>query len=162
MALVPFRVTGPSAAQDMEERLLQVGPCSLLLQQRPQASGNTAHLLGQQQQQQQQQHGGSTTHQQQRPDLSNVGLVLWQSGLLLADFLLLRMPHGAAGTAEAAGAAAAGAGSSAMHSWAGVRVLELGCGGGTTGMFLAKAGAQVGRRQPEALVHCVCVCGACS
>ena len=66
--------------------------------------------------------------QQHQPDLSNVGLVLWQSGYVLSDFLLLRS-QAAPGN---------------MSSWAGVRVLELGCGGGTVGMFLALAGAQVG------------------
>lgn len=133
MALVPFKVNGPAAGQDLEERLLQVGPVSLLLRQRPHASGNTAHLK-----QQQQQPGGRPEHSPQavgaRPDLSRVGFVLWQSGLLLADLLLLRLQQGASGAMATAGG---------IHSWAGMRVLELGCGAGTTGMFLARAGAQV-------------------
>lgn len=135
----------------------QVGPYSLLLRQRPGASGSTAHLTadptalhtadrgrppqsatpaalpseGQQQRKEQQ--------QQQQPDLSNVGLVLWQSGFVLADFLLLRLQ--AAG--GAVGSSRGGIAGSSSGSWVGVRVLELGCGAGTVGMFLALAGAQV-------------------
>lgn len=44
MALVPFSVAGAGASQDLEQRLMQVGPYSLLLRQRPEASGNTGHL----------------------------------------------------------------------------------------------------------------------
>jgi hypothetical protein len=44
MALVPFRVAGAAASQQLGEQLLQVGPHSLLLHQRPKESGNTAHL----------------------------------------------------------------------------------------------------------------------
>jgi hypothetical protein len=140
MALVPFTVTVPAASQDLEERLLQVGPYSLLLRQRPRASGNTARLDGAGSSRGQRPGYGderadsAPQQQQQQPDLSNVGLVLWQSGFLLADLLLLRQPQ-ALPAAAAAGSVSAG--------WAGVRVLELGCGGGTVGMFLAAAGAQV-------------------
>ena len=56
------------------------------------------------------------------PDLSRVGLVVWESSWLLAEFLLRVQPLG---------------------SWAGVTVVELGAGTGVTGMFLARAGAQV-------------------
>jgi hypothetical protein len=97
---------------------------------------------------------------QQQPDLSQVGLVLWQSGYVLSDFLLLRL-QAAGGAVSSSGAAAGGwsgsngsnggssggwggGGAGSSGSWAGVRVLELGCGGGTCGMFLALAGAQVG------------------
>jgi predicted nicotinamide N-methyase len=66
--------------------------------------------------------------------LSRVGLVLWQSGYVLSDFLLLRLPQLQAGRHGC---------SSSSSSWAGSRVLELGCGAGTVGMFLALAGAQV-------------------
>lgn len=76
--------------------------------------------------------GTAATEQQlQQPDLSRVGLVLWQSGYVLSDFLLLRLPQLQAGR------------HSCSSSWAGARVLELGCGAGTVGMFLALAGAQV-------------------
>jgi hypothetical protein len=44
MALVPFRAAGAAASQQLGEQLLQVGPHSLLLHQRPKESGNTAHL----------------------------------------------------------------------------------------------------------------------
>lgn len=44
MALVPFRMAGAAASQQLGEQLLQVGPHSLLLHQRPKESGNTAHL----------------------------------------------------------------------------------------------------------------------
>jgi 2-polyprenyl-3-methyl-5-hydroxy-6-metoxy-1,4-benzoquinol methylase len=76
----------------------------------------------------------------QHPDLSQVGLVLWQSGFVLADFLLLRL----AGAGGAVGSSSGGVADSSRGSWAGVRVLELGCGGGTVGLLLALAGAQVG------------------
>ncbi|KAF8067428.1 hypothetical protein HT031_002476 [Scenedesmus sp. PABB004] len=96
---------------------------------RPRESGNTAHLQAQ---------GGAAAHgrqqQQARPDLSRVGLVLWSSGFVLADWLLLRLPDLLPG-----GAGGPGGGG----GWAGVRVLELGCGAGTVGLFLARAGAQV-------------------
>lgn len=55
MALVPFRVSGPAASQQLDSQLLQVGPYSLMLHQRPQASGNAAHLMKSRAQQQQQQ-----------------------------------------------------------------------------------------------------------
>jgi phospholipid N-methyltransferase len=57
-----------------------------------------------------------------QPDLSNVGLVVWESAWVLAEMLLRVNPLG---------------------GWAGARVLELGAGTGVTGMFLARAGAQV-------------------
>lgn len=78
--------------------------------------------------------------QQQQPDLSHVGLVLWQSGYVLADFLLLRLLAAGGAVGSSRGSFA----SVSSGSWAGVEVLELGCGGGTVGMFLALAGAQVG------------------
>lgn len=52
---------------------------------------------------------------------------------MLADFLLQRLPQ-LQNIAQ---------GSSGSNHWAGVRVLEFGCGAGTVGMFLALAGAQV-------------------
>jgi hypothetical protein len=104
----------------------------------------------------------------QQPDLSQVGLVLWQSGYVLSDFLLLRLQAagGAVGSSGGCGAGGwggsngssgswggggsngsyggwGGGGAGSSGSWAGVRFLELGCGGGTCGMFLALAGAQV-------------------
>jgi predicted nicotinamide N-methyase len=102
--------------------------CALLQdQQHDKISGSTqpADAVASEQPQQQQ--------QQQNPDLSRVGLVLWQSGYVLSDFLLLRLPQLLAGRHR----------SSSSSSWAGSRVLELGCGAGTVGMFLALAGAQV-------------------
>jgi predicted nicotinamide N-methyase len=74
--------------------------------------------------------------QQHQPDLSRVGLVLWQSGYVLSDFLLLRLPQLQAGRHSSSS-------TSSSSMWAGARVLELGCGAGTVGMFLALAGAQV-------------------
>jgi predicted nicotinamide N-methyase len=53
-----------------------------------------------------------------------VGLVIWQSSIVLADLLLRRPPYG-------------------QGSWPGVSVLELGCGPGVVGMALALAGARV-------------------
>ncbi len=54
--------------------------------------------------------------------LANVGLVLWQSGLVLAQLLVERPPFGPAG-------------------WAGVHVLDLGAGTGVVGLALARHGA---------------------
>lgn len=68
-----------------------------------------------------------------------MGLVLWQSGYVLSDFLLLRLQAVGGAVSSSRGGFAGGNGSGS-----GVRVLELGCGGGTVGMFLALAGAQVG------------------
>lgn len=81
--------------------------------------------------------GSTHQQQQQQPDLSRVGLVLWQSGYVLSDFLLQRLPQLQAGRCSS--------------GWAGMRVLELGCGAGTVGMFLALAGAQVGGEGHQAL-----------
>ncbi|WIA13223.1 hypothetical protein OEZ85_006815 [Tetradesmus obliquus] len=142
MALVPFRVAGAAASQQRGQQLLQVGPHSLLLHQRPKESGNTAHLQRVADRQQEQQPAGtsgsmqlaaagSAPSEQQQPDLSRVGLVLWQSGYVLSDFLLLRLPQLQAGP------------HGCSSCWAGARVLELGCGAGTVGMFLALGGAQV-------------------
>ncbi|WIA33371.1 hypothetical protein OEZ86_006508 [Tetradesmus obliquus] len=148
MALVPFRVAGAAASQQLGQQLLQVGPHSLLLHQRPKESGNTAHLkhAADRLQEQPAEASGSIQlaaagsapsdhqqqqQQQQQPDLSRVGLVLWQSGYVLSDFLLLRLPQLQAGR------------QGCSSCWAGARVLELGCGAGTVGMFLALAGAQV-------------------
>jgi predicted nicotinamide N-methyase len=52
----------------------------------------------------------------------NVGLVVWQAGLVLADYLLRTAPCG---------------------PWLNQRILELGCGVGQLGIPLAMAGAQV-------------------
>lgn len=143
MALVPFRVSGPAASQQLEQQLLQVGPHSLLLQQRPHESGNTEHLKVQQQQQQRAAAAGSEAV---RPDLSRVGLVLWQSGFVLSDFLLQRLPQLLPG------------GGGGGCCWPGTRVLELGCGAGTVGMFLARAGAWVSEQGVVMEQHGVRAC----
>jgi len=57
------------------------------------------------------------------PDLTNVGLVMWQSSFLLADFLLRNPPFG-------------------PSSWPALSVLEVGAGPGVVGMALALAGAK--------------------
>jgi predicted nicotinamide N-methyase len=80
--------------------------------------------------------GTQQQQQQQQPDLSRVGLVLWQSGYVLSDFLLLRLPQLQAGRHSSSS-------TSSSSMWAGAHLLELGCGAGTVGMFLALAGAQV-------------------
>ncbi|KAI3430750.1 hypothetical protein D9Q98_009162 [Chlorella vulgaris] len=55
-------------------------------------------------------------------ELPQVGLVVWQAGFVLADYLLRRPPYGA---------------------WHGTSVLDLGCGTGLVGICLALAGAEV-------------------
>jgi len=148
MAIVPFRVSGPAASQESEQRFLQIGPYSLLLKQRPQDSGNVDHLYDMQQtvgnatdlfQQPSQRTTPSTAAAAAGPDLSRVGLVLWQSGYVLADFLLLRLPHLQSGHCS---------------SWAGMSVLELGCGAGTVGLFLALAGAKVRQQSAQETAPC--------
>lgn len=52
----------------------------------------------------------------------NVGLVVWQSGFVLAEYLLRTQPFG---------------------SFEGIHILELGCGTGQLGIALAMAGAEV-------------------
>lgn len=59
-----------------------------------------------------------------RPELLNVGLVVWQSSVVLADLLLRRPPYG-------------------QGSWPDVDVLDLGCGPGVVGLALVAAGARV-------------------
>ena len=54
--------------------------------------------------------------------LANVGLVAWQCGFVLADYLLRQPP---------------------FETWHGVHVVELGSGVGTVGIALALAGASV-------------------
>ncbi|KAL4855505.1 Protein N-lysine methyltransferase METTL21A [Chlorella vulgaris] len=55
-------------------------------------------------------------------ELPQVGLVVWQAGFVLADYLLRQPPYGA---------------------WHGTSVLDLGCGTGLVGICLALAGAEV-------------------
>ena len=120
MALVPFRSRGPAAAQDAEERLIQVGGLALVIRQQPGASRGQEHppprgdsrWTGR---------GGADQHAldwvehfdpqpggEKRPNeapaapsasdhLGSVGLVAWQCGFLLADHLLRYPPCGCGG-----------------------------------------------------------------
>ncbi|GBF88228.1 hypothetical protein Rsub_00940 [Raphidocelis subcapitata] len=124
MAVVPFRINGPSADPDAEERLIVLGPYTLSFHQRPAASGAARHLAegprvewpGEEEE------DAAAAASGRGPDLSHVGLVVWNSAVVLSELLLRRPPLG---------------------PWPGVRVLELGCGTGVAGSFLAAADARV-------------------
>ncbi len=129
MVVVPYQASGPAAADASEVRLLQFGHCGICvcLQQQSQRSGAArCHLQQAARPKAGAQYAEETTAQVtpdcSAPDLSNVGLIVWQSAFVLADYLLARPPFG---------------------QWAGVRVLELGAGTGACGISLALAGATV-------------------
>ncbi|KAI8467056.1 MAG: hypothetical protein J3K34DRAFT_46260 [Monoraphidium minutum] len=124
MAVVQFKVAGAAADPTAEERLLQVGPYSLLLRQSPGESGAARHLAEGPRIEwpQDDADNAAAAAAGAGPDLRNVGLVVWSSGFVLADFLLRRPPLGA---------------------WPGVHALDLGAGTGVCGLFLAAAGARV-------------------
>lgn len=65
---------------------------------------------------------GDSGPQESKRGICNVGLVVWQSGVVLADYLLCNPPYG---------------------DWSGVRVVDLGCGTGIVGICMALAGASV-------------------
>jgi hypothetical protein len=151
MAVVPFKLAGPAADQESEERLLQVRGlaacphwphcCSaaacpdkpgrllrlsplpplpqlchitLRFRQRPAASRAARHLREGPRVEwpQDDAEDAAAAAAGAKPDLSNVGLVVWSSSVVLADLLLRRPPMGA---------------------WPGVRVLELVGAGGVGG-----------------------------
>lgn len=58
-----------------------------------------------------------------RPELANVGMVVWQASFVLADYLLRVAPWG--------------------HAWHGIRCVDLGTGTGVVGLALALAGTSV-------------------
>ncbi|KAI8463651.1 MAG: hypothetical protein J3K34DRAFT_475003 [Monoraphidium minutum] len=118
MAVVQFKVAGVAADPTAEERLLQVGPYSLLLRQSPGESGAARHLAegARVEWPQDDAEDAAAAAAGAGPDLRNVGLVVWSSGFVLADFLLRRPPLGA---------------------WPG------GAGTGVCGLFLAAAGPRV-------------------
>ncbi|KAI8476654.1 MAG: hypothetical protein J3K34DRAFT_463641 [Monoraphidium minutum] len=114
MAVVQFKVAGAAADPTAEERLLQVGPYSLLLRQSPGESGAARHLA----------EGARVEWPQDDAEDAAAAAAgaTCATGFVLADFLLRRPPLGA---------------------WPGVRALDLGAGTGVCGLFLAAAGARV-------------------
>ncbi|GLC41569.1 hypothetical protein PLESTB_000701000 [Pleodorina starrii] len=94
----------------------------------------------QQQNQQQEQRGP------QLSSLANVGLVVWQAGFLLADFLLRGAPEAAIHQHRrggGGGGGGGGAGTSGVADWRSLTVVDLGTGSGVVGIALALAGARV-------------------
>lgn len=99
----PLRAGGRRAPA----RYPQVGPYSLKLAQRPSDSGASRHLAdgaARVEWPQDDADDAAAAAAARRPDLSNVGLVVWSSGFVLADLLIRRPPLG---------------------PWPGVSVLEL-------------------------------------
>eukprot|EP00798_Chlamydomonas_sp_ICE-L_P011019 gene11019-18983_t len=132
MVLVPYRTTGPSANQAVEERVLQVGGHVLRIKQMPKASGallsdgpsNTQVLWGGDDEEEKGS-GGS--------NLENVGLVVWQLGFVVSELLLKHPPWGQNWQDVRV----------VDLNWQGVRVVELGTGTGLVGIALALSGAHV-------------------
>ncbi|KXZ54852.1 hypothetical protein GPECTOR_4g924 [Gonium pectorale] len=154
MALVPYRISGAAADQRADERLLQLpNGITLRLMQRPGLGGVAAAgcrrsapaaalPLG----------AASRAADGSGPDvgdsaagtdgdamewsgpplssLANVGLVVWQAGFLLADYVLRRPPFGGRGGDPAA-------------AWRPLTAVDLGTGSGVVGIALALAGARV-------------------
>ncbi|GIL82766.1 hypothetical protein Vretimale_8325 [Volvox reticuliferus] len=165
MALVAYRVSGPAADQRAAERLIQfplgitlrltqwpahsdtAGPhqrplghsddCRASAAATPAASlkgsagGSPASPQPQQQQRPQQQVSAGP----QLSSLANVGLVVWQAGFLLADFLLREAPE--CMLRRRGGGWANGGG------WRSLTAIDLGTGSGVVGIALALAGAKV-------------------
>ncbi|CAK0757345.1 hypothetical protein CVIRNUC_002532 [Coccomyxa viridis] len=118
MAVVPFRVSGAAADQTLEQRLFQIGPHTIFIKQNPKGSGahhNQARCTSD---------DLASVELEGRvgAPLGNVGLVVWQSAFVLADYLVARPPYG---------------------TWQGVSVIDLGTGTGVVGIGLAMAGARV-------------------
>ncbi|KAK9916047.1 hypothetical protein WJX75_007777 [Coccomyxa subellipsoidea] len=118
MALIPFRVSGAAADQTLEHRLFQIGGHTIRVRQNPVGSGAHHHIRAQQDRQSAA--DGSTGESKEA--LENVGLVVWQSAFVLAEFLMAHSPMGA---------------------WHDVRAVDLGTGTGVVGLVLALAGADV-------------------
>ncbi|EIE25645.1 hypothetical protein COCSUDRAFT_64760 [Coccomyxa subellipsoidea C-169] len=118
MALVPFRVSGAAADQSLEHRMFQIGGHTIRVRQNPAGSGAHHHIRAQQDAQSRQ----DGEKEESKEELDNVGLVVWQSAFVLAEFLVSHAP---------------------MGDWRDVRTVDLGTGTGVVGMVLALAGAEV-------------------
>ncbi|KAL0035376.1 hypothetical protein WJX77_003568 [Trebouxia sp. C0004] len=116
MALVPFRVSGAAADQTLEHRIFQIGQHTIRIDQDVHKSGSLQRV------------GIQPSSQDPSPDfegeehLEHVGLVVWQSAFVLAEYLLRHPPFG---------------------QWDDVHAVDLGAGTGVCGIALSMAGAQV-------------------
>ncbi|BDA43830.1 EEF1A lysine methyltransferase 3 [Coccomyxa sp. Obi] len=120
MALVPFRVSGAAADQSLEHRLFQIGGHTIKVRQNPVGSGAHQHIGVQSDSASEGAQGGCAGSSEE--NLENVGLVVWQSAFVLAEFLMAHPPFGA---------------------WHDVSAVDLGTGTGVVGLVLALAGADV-------------------
>lgn len=89
MALVPFRVSGAAADQTLEHRLFQIGQYTVKVDQDVHNSGSLQHVDVQ---------PGSpealSVGDKAEEHLEHVGLVVWQSAFVLAEYLLRHPPFG--------------------------------------------------------------------
>ncbi|KAK9838308.1 hypothetical protein WJX81_003588 [Elliptochloris bilobata] len=127
MALVPFRVAGAAADQSLETRTFQIGGHTLSIRQDPRGSGALRTLRPTSGDAEEgaaaTSDAGSTGRSSQRGEgLEMVGLVVWQSAFVLAEYLLRAPPFG---------------------QWADVRAVDLGTGTGVVAIALALAGADM-------------------
>lgn len=90
MALVPFRVSGSAADQTVEKRIFQIGQHTVYIDQDVHKSGSLQGV-GQQPSVLSQSISDQKEGEEQ---LGNVGLVVWQSAFVLADYLLRYPPFG--------------------------------------------------------------------
>lgn len=136
----PFARPASNGANSGSFAIANMNPRSQHLEQ----TRKQHHQPDQQEQQKEQQQ----RHQQQQrqgpllSNLANVGLVVWQAGFLLADFLIREAPE-CAPTRRGCGDGCSGVVAGSAAHWRSMTVVDLGTGSGVVGIALALAGARV-------------------